>query len=191
MRKVTISMLMSILYLFSASIYALNAKGVEIPEVVTQDGSQQELVLNGTGVRGKFIFDIYVGALYLVKPSDDAIQIMSDSSPKRVMMHFLYNEISENKMHSAWREGFEDNLDDVEYAEIEEEIDKFNSAFGDTVKDDVVVIDFLPDSTTRVKINCSQKVIIESPGFQRALLSIWLGDSPIDSSLKSGLLGRQ
>lgn len=190
MRKVTASLLLPILYLFSASVCALNVKGVEIPETVIQSSSQQELVLNGAGVRGKFIFDIYVGALYLVERSDDAIQIMSDPSSKRVMMHFLYNEISENKMHSAWREGFGDNLNDAEYAAIEEEIDEFNSAFGATVKDDVVVIDFLPDNTTRVEINGSQKMLIESSGFQRALLSVWLGDSPVDDSLKSGMLGQ-
>lgn len=191
MKNITAGTLVLILSLFSTSVSALKLKGVEIPETVTQSGSQKTLVLNGAGVRSKFIFDIYVGALYLLERSENTVQIMKDPSYTRVMMHFLYNEIDQEKMHSAWREGFEDNLSDAEYAGLEEEIEIFNLAFGDMVKDDVVVIDFLPDNTTRVEINGSQKVEIDSRAFQTALLSVWLGDSPVDKSLKSGMLGRQ
>ncbi|MDY6978937.1 MAG: chalcone isomerase family protein [Pseudomonadota bacterium] len=190
MKILTANILMLMLSLISTSVTARDVNGVEIPEAVTQSGSQKTLILNGAGVRGKFIFDIYVGALYLVARSESATEIITDSSPKRVMLHFLYSEIEQKKMQSAWREAFEDNLSDAELAELDDEINKFNSAFGDTVQGDVVVIDFLPANTTRVEINGARKVNIESPDFQRALLSVWLGDSPVDGSLKRGMLGR-
>lgn len=189
MKILTANILILMLSLISTSVTALDVNGVEIPEAITQSGSQKTLILNGTGVRGKFIFDIYVGALYLVARSENATEIITDSSPKRVMLHFLYSEIEQKKMQSAWREGFEDNLSDAELAALDDEINTFSSAFGDTVQGDVVVIDFLPDNTTRVEINGIQKVNIESPDFQHALLSVWLGDSPVDGSLKRGMLG--
>lgn len=190
MKIIKVKMLMLVLVLFFTSASAMNVNGVEIPETVKQSGSEKTLVLNGSGVRSKFIFDIYVGALYLVKRSESALEIMMDPSPKRVMLHFLYSKIEQEKMHSAWQEAFEDNLSDTELTKFKDEIRVFNSAFGDTVKGDVVVIDYLPDNTTRVHVNDAQKVKIYSPGFQRALLSVWLGDSPVDGSLKNGMLGK-
>ncbi|MDR9436236.1 MAG: chalcone isomerase family protein [Thiohalophilus sp.] len=190
MKGLTANILTLILSLTSTSVTALDVNGVEIPETVLQDGSDITLVLNGAGVRRKFFFDIYVGALYLAERSGNSIEVIMDSSPKRVILHFLYSEIEQKKMQSAWREGFEDNSSDAELAELDNEINTFNSAFGDTVQGDVVVIDFLPDNMTRVEINGIQKVNIESPDFQRALLSVWLGDSPVDGSLKRGMLGR-
>jgi len=177
--------------LLPAYVFALQIKGVKIPEQITQETSQQNLVLNGAGVRAKFIFDIYIGALYLVERSDSSEKILADRSPRRVVMHFLYNEIEKKKMQSAWTEGFEDNLTAEQLAGLQPEIKTFNAAFGDTVENDVVIIDFLPDGNTVVRINGTETARINGSDFQRALLSVWLGDSPVDGRLKNGMLGRE
>jgi len=186
-RRLLVSLPLLMLWAFAM---ALEVNGVEIPEQVVQPGSQQQLVLNGAGTREKFIFDIYVGALYLTEKSTDAAQILASTSPKRVSMDFLYSEISQKKMVNAWNEGFADNLSDDVLAALKSEINQFNSAFGMTVKGDSVVIDYLGDGTTVVTINDEEKTRIASTGFQRALLSIWLGDSPVDDDLKRAMLGQ-
>ncbi|MDZ7661113.1 chalcone isomerase family protein [Thiohalophilus sp.] len=191
MKKIATLGVAACMLLLPAYVFALQIKGVKFPEQITQEASQQKLVLNGAGVRAKFIFDIYIGALYLPERSDSIKKILDDGSPRRVVMHFLYDEIEKKKMHSAWTEGFEDNLTDAQFTGLQSEIDTFNAAFGNIVEGDVVIIDFLPDSNTVVRINNTEKTRISGADFQRALLSIWLGESPVDGRLKRAMLGRE
>lgn len=168
---------------------AIQVKGVDIAPQVTQSVSKQTLVLNGTGVRTKFVFSIYVGALYLTKQSKDPGQIMSNPDSKRIYMHFLYDRIEKEKMVNGWLSGFEDNMDEVSFGKLKPKIDQFNQAFGDTVKGDVVIIDFIDDKETIVNINQQEKTRIPGGDFQKALLSVWLGKEPVDNDLKKAMLG--
>lgn len=190
MKKTTRLLGTVLMMLLPVHAFAVYVEGVEIPEQITQPASQQQLVLNGAGMRAKFIFDIYVGALYLTRPSTSAEQILADTSPKRISMHFLYSEIEKEKMVNAWNDGFAENLSEAAFAALKPDIDRFNAAFGRTVEGDVVVIDFLAGGATVVTINGSEKTRLEGADFQRALLSIWLGESPVDGSLKRAMLGQ-
>ena len=59
---------------------AKEVDGRAVPDTVTAEG--KTLKLNGPGLRTKCIFKVYVGALYLEKPTYDAAQ--SSSSPTQV-----------------------------------------------------------------------------------------------------------
>jgi hypothetical protein len=183
--------LLSIILLLSAPCLsrAVQIRGVEIPPEVTQPASKQTLVLNGSGIRTKFIFDIYIGSLYLTKPSKDVRQILAHTGSKRVRMDFLYGKIDKEKMVDGWLDGFKDNLSDEQFTELKPDIDRFNQAFGETVKGDVVTIDFIADLETVVIINNQKKTTISGAAFQKALLSIWLGNEPVDDDLKKAMLG--
>jgi hypothetical protein len=189
MKKICIQFF-SVYLLLPGYVFAASIAGVEIPQHIQQKVTQHELVLNGAGIRSKFIFDIYVGALYLTKRIHNAEQILSDSSAKRISLYFLYDKIEKEKMINGWNEAFEDNLSDTQFASLKPEINSFNAAFGVTVKDDMVIIDFLEDGTTTVTINQIKKASIKNKNFQRALLSIWLGASPADEDLKEAMLGK-
>ena len=178
------------LILLSNTALAVQIKGIEIPQQITQSASKQTLKLNGAGIRTKFVFDIYVGALYLNSASKDEKQILDDSESKRISMHFLYDKIDKEKMTNGWTDAFEDNLDDKQFTSLKPSIDKFNSAFvKDTLKDDVVLIDLVNGKQTIITINNSEKIRIDGADFQRAVLSIWLGESPADDELKQAMLG--
>ena len=177
------------LVLSSVHTYAVNIKGIEIPEQITQTDSNTELSLNGAGIRSKFIFDIYVGSLYLSSPSNSAKEILNSRFAKRITMHFLYDRIEKEKMTNSWNDGFEKNLTSKKFTELKPAIETFNSTFGDTLKGDEVVIDFFADNTTKVTINNLEKARINNANFQRALLSIWLGEAPVDEDLKLAMLG--
>jgi len=54
---------------------------------------------------------------------------------------------------------------------------------------DVIYIDFLPGTGTRITVNGGVRGVIPGDDFSRALLRIWLGDHPADGDLKKGMLG--
>jgi hypothetical protein len=168
----------------------ISIKNVTLPDTIIQDDSGNSLVLNGAGVRTKFIFDIYVGALYLMNKSNEPDEILEDNSAKRVSMHFLYDEISKKKMITSWIEGFENNLNKEQFSRLQNKIQSFYMSFDKTVEGDVVIVDFMPDHSTTVTINDVRKATIQGADFQRALLSVWLGGSPVDSDLKRAMLGK-
>ena len=87
---------------------AAELSGVFIEDQIQAD-SGETLQLNGLGLREKFWVDVYVGSLYLTQPSDDVAQILSSPGPWRVQLDFVYKEVSQEKLLTAWREGFEKN----------------------------------------------------------------------------------
>ncbi|TNF36102.1 MAG: hypothetical protein EP315_04665 [Gammaproteobacteria bacterium] len=162
---------------------------MEFAETVTTEAGTQ-LHLNGLGIRNKFVFRIYIAALYLQQPSRDVDTILSGIGHKRIIMHFLYDEISREKLIAAWNEGFENNLELQELQSLQPAIQAFNNAFETLRYNDVVQIDFMPSLRTRVRINGEDKGLIREPDFFPALLKIWLGRNPISDDLKDALLGQ-
>ena len=53
---------------------------------------------------------------------------------------------------------------------------------------DVIDLDYLPKAGTQVRINGKIQGQIEGADFYSALLNVWLGEAPADSSLKAALL---
>lgn len=175
--------------LISGIAGAKEIKGIKLPEQITQPQTGQTLVLNGAGIRAKFIFDIYVGALYLTRTSSDPKQIIDSPAPKRITMYFVYGKIKKKTMTDAWDDAFDDALDKAAYQALKTRIAQFDSFFPDIDKGDKVVIDFVPKRGAVISINGQRKGVVTGDDFQRALLRIWLGDSPADESLKKGMLG--
>ena len=178
-----------ILLLSAAGLCAREVGGVELPGQVRVEGSDVPLVLNGAGVRRKFFFSIYVGALYLPRRTSDAAEAMSMPGPKRVSMTFTYHEIPAKKLAAAWREGFEENLDPPEWQHFGTSIRRFWSLFPTLRKGDVVTIDQSPEHGVVVRLNGRKLGRIGEPGFMSVLLRIWLGRAPVTDSLKRAMLG--
>lgn len=179
--------LLSLLSLFfSLSIQAQTVADIDIPETI----SDSNLVLNGAGIRTKFIFDIYVGALYLEKKHDNANAIYAQKGNKRIHMHFLYDEISKEKLTNGWSDGFNNNHSGDELKKLSSRITQFNNQFSTVKKGDVVNLNFIPGKGTTVEINNKKMDIIKGDDFFTAVLKIWLGDEPADSDLKNAMLGQ-
>jgi len=54
---------------------------------------------------------------------------------------------------------------------------------------DLILLDYLPGTGTRVTVRGEDKGTIPGEEFNRALLRIWLGNQPADASLKRAMLG--
>ena len=58
-------------------------------------------------------------------------------------------------------------------------------------KGSVIQLDYLPGTGTQVWLNHRLAGSFAGEVFNRALLKIWLGDHPVQQSLKAALLGEQ
>ncbi len=186
-------MLYRVLLVLALGVLDAHAAGVrlagfDVPPQAVVDGLQQPLVLNGAGIRYKFFFKIYVGALYLPRPEHRAEALLVDPPPNRVLMHFVYSEVSRAKLDDAWDEGFRDNLDDAAYQALAPRIQQFKDLFVTLREGDEVWLDYLPGRGTRVSINGQPRGTVPGRDFNAALLSVWLGREPVTSALKKALL---
>jgi len=171
----------------STTVSAREIADVKLDEKITVEN--QSLQLNGAGIRTKFFFKIYVGALYLPEKQNEAVKVLSATSANRVVMHFLYDEVEKKKLTDAWVEGFEENVDEKLFAAVKDRLQQFNAMFSDLHKGEVVLLDFIPQQGTRVTIKGEVKGNIEGADFNRALLSVWLGEEPVTEELKDAMLG--
>ncbi len=174
---------------FSTTVVARQLDDVTLPDSVTIDGTDVTLQLNGMGYRTKFVFDVYVGALYTESKveSRDAAQALT--GPKRVVMHMVLDEVEREKITNGWNDGFEENNSDEQLEKLQARLKTFNSYFPDLKENDVLLYDYIPGTGTRVTINGEVKGVIEGADFFTALLDVWLGEEPADDDLKDAMLG--
>lgn len=177
------------LIISGSPLHAREFNELMFPDKVTLAGTDTQLQLNGIGMRTKFVFDIYVGALYTEQAAKTRDEVQAQKGPKRVLMHFVYDEVSAEKMTAGWTEGFEENQTDDQFKALSERLEKFNAMFTTVHAGDVVLLDYIPGKGTLVKISGKEQGVIEGEDFYSALLDVWLGDEPADGDLKEALLG--
>ena len=166
---------------------AREVKGVNFPETIIIQGTTCKLM--GVGIRKKLIITVYLGALYIAQPTNNASNVISTDQIKRVSMHFLYKEVTNDQLIEAWSEGFEKNAGNA-IVSLKEKINKFNGFFTEPMKKgETMVITYIPGHGTEVVIKGQVKGIIEGRDFMEALFSIWFGPHPPSNGLKKGMMG--
>ncbi|WP_260295461.1 chalcone isomerase family protein [Sedimenticola hydrogenitrophicus] len=180
--------LLCLLLIFPLS--AAEIARVTVPDKISLEGGHR-LVLNGAGIRYKFIFKIYVGALYLPEKMPTAEEIIASTGPKRILMRFLYDKVDKRDLEQAWREGFAANHDEPAMRQLEERLSRFSALFSDALKGDEFWLDNIPDFGTRVSVNGEPKGTIPGDDFYPALLRIWIGSEPVTTELKRAMLGQE
>ena len=170
------------------TLQAREFSGIDLPDQVLLDGASYNVSINGVGMRTKFFFDIYIGALYLEKAVKTSKQALSQNGSNRVFMHFVYDEVSSEKLVSGWNDGFEENLNDEQLAGLAARIKTFNAMFETVHAGDEILLDYTPSQGTRITIKGEVKGTIEGKDFNQALLNIWLGEEPADDALKEAML---
>jgi len=175
--------------LFTSTVIAKELDGIMMPDNVTIDGTDTAIQLNGMGYRTKFVFNIYIGALYTVAKVNTRDAVHALEGPKRIVMHMVYDEVSKEKMGAAWLEGFQENNSDERFDKLKSRLDSLIGYFPDLTAGDVVLLDYVPQQGTRVTINDVEKGVISGADFYQALLDVWLGEEPADEDLKQAMLG--
>lgn len=150
----------------------------------------EDLNFNGVGLREKFFLDLYVGALYLKKPSSKAADIIKADESMAITLDIVSGFISSEKMIDAIKEGF-DKSTNGNPAPLKEKIKSFQDSFKEEIiKGDHYVIAYLKDSGIEIYKNGKKLKTIEGLEFKKALFGIWLGDEPADEDLREGMLGK-
>ncbi|MHB8405511.1 MAG: chalcone isomerase family protein [Gammaproteobacteria bacterium] len=165
---------------------AATYKGVTVADSASVGG--KTLVLNGMGLRTKFFFKIYVGALYLPQKADTAAAVISENGPDRILMHMIY-AVSKSQFADAWHAGFKDNNPQMSDA-VKAGMEQFIAYFGESKQGDVITLDYVPGQGTQVSWNGTFRGNIPGEDFHKALLNVFLGPKPPTRELKNGLLGK-
>ncbi len=185
----------------AAVVVAAFAAGGATAQTVEREGAKFEpsaqvggaaLQLNGVGVRTRAIFKVYVAGLYVPAKSNSAATLLAQKGPRRLSLTMLRN-VDADSFTGPLNEGLQKNHSEAQLAALKPQIDAFNATFkaiGEAKKGDTIVIEYLPDSGTRLVVNGQPRGnVIAGEDFYTALLRIWLGDKPADEDLKKGLLG--
>jgi hypothetical protein len=149
---------------------------------------EQQLQLNGMGVRKKLWVKVYVAGLYLAEPARSAEAVLRSPGAKRMTMHFLTDKATKAKMDEAWLEGFRANSPE-QWGALEARVERFVGFFGDMKEGDRVDLDLVPGEGTTVTLNGEVAGTVEGDDFQTALLKVWVGETPPTEDLRAGVLG--
>ncbi len=150
------------------------------------------LVLNGVGVRAVAWLKGYSAGLYLAQKSADPAQVMAMAGAKRIRLRMM-QEASTEEFVKAIDKGIGRNMPEAAQAGLAERRQRFDTqvrAVGKVRKGDVVDLDFVPGQGLVFTHNGQVRgEPIPGADFYAAVLSIFLGDKPVDRRLKAGLLG--
>ena len=178
------------LTLASVAALAVEVAGVKMEEVSKLGNT--ELKLNGAGVRTKVVFKVYVAGLYLPEKKNTVADILAVTGPRRMML-VMMRDIDANDFGQSFTTGLNDNVDAAEKKKIVDQTAQFGQMFANlpsVKKGDVLLVDWVPGVGTVSSLN-GKKLgeAIPDIAFYNAVLKIWLGDKPVDKSLKPLLIG--
>ena len=170
--------------------HAAEVSGIKIDDTATLAG--KELKLNGAGMRVKFVVKVYAMGLYLSEKKSTPAEVLALAGPKRVSLTMV-REVNSDELGQLFVTAMNANSDKAEMARYVNQTVKFGEMFAslDKVKKgDVVTLDWIPGAGTVSSVNGKPLGdTMPEAGFYSAILRIWLGDHPADSSLKPLLLG--
>jgi hypothetical protein len=179
--------------LFSLASVAAEVAGVKLDDKTRIDAGGPDLVLNGAGIRTRFVVKVYVGGLYLTEKKAAAADVIALGGPKRVSITML-RDVGAQQFNEALVDGFRANNTAADVEKLKAPLDELSAimnALGEAKKGNVITLDFLPGTGTRVLVDGAAKgKPIAGDEFYRGLLRIWLGDKPVDADLKKGMLGQ-
>ncbi len=185
------------LMMMLAAIFGLNlAQAVEVAGVKFDDKTRvgnSDVVANGAGLRKKAFFKVYAMTLYLPEKHSEADAVLAAKGVKRVSISLL-RDLSAQQFVEALQEGVANNHSDAEMEALKERMKQFSDAMlavGEAKTGAVVLIDWIPETGTRLSFNGQARgKDIAGEDFFKALLKIWLGNKPVQDDLKQALLGK-
>ena len=191
MNKINHNMIAALLFSTSGLAMSAEVSGVKVDDKASVGG--QELVLNGAGMRQRLVFNVYVGALYVPQKTSIPAEVTAKNQPRRMSL-LLQRDVSADMLLEALRAGLADNNSQAQLDAIKPQVEQFATIFksvGEAKSGQVIHIDYTPSEGTRILLDGEAKGTITGESFNKALFNTWLGDRPVQESLKKALLGQQ
>ncbi|QII84412.1 hypothetical protein G3T20_06725 [Bordetella hinzii] len=162
--------------------------GVTIASEVTQGPRTLKLV--GAGVRTKFVFKVYVAALYALDPSHDARRLIEGPGARRLHLQML-RDIDSKTLDEAMRDELKANHSAEDVRALKPAVERLSQLLRGTDRlreGDTIDLEIDRDAVA-ILYNRQDKGRIDDPRLPAALMRVWLGDNPAQTSLKQALLG--
>jgi hypothetical protein len=163
---------------------ARDLAGVSLPDTIQLGG--QTLQLNGMGLREYFFIDIYVGGMYLPTRTTSDVQAIEADVPKRMVMHFIFKEVTREQMIDTFRQGLANN---PEAQSMGDRAERLYAVMETCEAGDEVVLDYVPGRGLTITLKGRVKDTIPGADFMRAVWTLFIGPVPPSKKLKAGLLG--
>jgi hypothetical protein len=152
----------------------------------------QTLSLNGVGLRQVAWLNGYAAGLYLGARAHTPAQVLAVTGAKRLQMRMLV-DVGTEEFIKAFHKGIARNTPQAGQAALVERMARFDDLLrqiGEVKKRDVVDLDWLPGRGLQLALNGQHRgEPIPGDDLYAALLLIFLGEKPVDTGLKAGLLG--
>ncbi|HTT10545.1 MAG TPA: chalcone isomerase family protein [Burkholderiaceae bacterium] len=165
-------------------------EGVKFEPTASVGG--ETLVLNGAGLRTRAFFKVYAAGLYVPQKSADAATLLAQTGARRMSIGML-RDVDATTFANSLLEGLKSNHTEAQLAALKTQIEQMQATLkgmGEAKKGDAILLDWVPDTGTQIIVNAQPRgEPIAGAAFYTALLRVWLGEKPADSSLKKALLG--
>jgi len=183
MRKLILA---AALTLAAVSAGAVTVAGVNIADHASVNN--QNLVLNGAGIRKKLFIKVYTGALYLPSKQTSAAAILAADTPRRMVKHFVFS-VGKDKIAEAWGEGLADNTPNAS-PEVKTAFKTLSSWMEDIEDGKEIVLTYVPGIGTTVEVNGKNKGTLGGKAVADAILNTWIGPKPgPGDDFKKAILG--
>jgi Chalcone isomerase-like len=181
-----------LLALAALSASAAEIAGVTLPATEQLAAGGPRLVLNGAGLRRKFIFKVYAVGLYLPRKATTADEVLALAGAKRVDIRML-RDVDAKEFTDALFEALRANNDAAEMKALEPRAQQLAAqlaAMKEAKHGMRITLDWVPGAGTRTTADGRPLgEPIAGEDFYRALLRIWLGPHAVQDDLKDALLG--
>lgn len=192
MRAYIVAALLAVGSLSGGSAWAQAVEVANVKYEPALDLAGQKLVLNGAGIRYKFVVKVYTAGLYLTAKASTPAEVLATPGPKRIHISML-RDIDGNELGKLFTKGIEANVSREEFAKSINGVLKLSEIFASRKQlnsGDNFSVDYVPGVGSTVLLNGKPiGEVIKEPEFFSSLLRIWLGDKPADDNLKDALLG--
>lgn len=186
--RVVVALVLSVL--LAPANAAVDIAGVRVADDAMV--ANQKLVLNGAGIRTRFIVKVYVAALYLKEKKGSYKEIAALPGAKRVAVTML-REVSSDELGEALLAGIRKNCTPDETRRFGPQLLAMGDLFGKIPKlgkGASFFVDWIPASGTVISVDGKPVADpIPDEAFYHAILRIWIGDEPADAGLKPAMLG--
>jgi hypothetical protein len=185
MRKILLLGLL--LVCFGQAAGAASIHGITVEPSVKV--GEELLQLNGSGMRKKFFFNIYLGSFYASGKASSTDQVLNLSGGKLIRMNFLYSKVDRLNVLGAFVEGFNNNSPMLSGSlEVKTFIGWFKNDF---LEGDVVDLAIDHQGTVTAYHNFKPLGSLHSPELAKGILLIYFGTFPADKNMKQGMLGKE
>lgn len=180
-------------FVLSGSLIASSsavAAGREIDGVVFPDRhviAGEPLELRGAAVlRWRVLFRAYAAGLY-VPPATPVGDVLGNV-PKRLEIEYFW-PIGAEDFGRAADQLLRETLDEGTLERLRPRLDELHEAFEPILPGDRYALTYHPVTGTELSKNGRPLAVIHGADFAAAYFSMWLGERPIDLSMREALLG--